>query len=171
MLKIWRNFPLLCSHFPPQKKQFKTIIKLSQMYSQSTVSSLALSKFPKVLEQRGQDGNDMGKLNHSLCTTRWYPWNSSVKHGINQPNKKATPAGPGFHLGTLPSQAWQISVWPLVCAAQCKYIVVGSKETHPFFPCIYSFQISLNNRLSSFSELLRILQRNMLSLGRNWSTP
>lgn len=92
------------------------IIKLSQMYSQSTVSSPALSKFPKVLEQRGQDGNNMGKFESFsiyntllislkfLCETQHKP----------AKQKKATPAGPGFHLGALASQVWQISVLPNV---------------------------------------------------------
>lgn len=38
------------------------VIKPNQMYSQSMVSSLPLSKFPKLLEQGGQDGNDIGKM-------------------------------------------------------------------------------------------------------------
>lgn len=90
----------------PLKRQIKMtiylqspycIIKPHQMYSQSMVSCLPLSKFPKVLEQGGQDGNDIGKMTSTpFKTSCRLPWNSSVIHSINQANKKPHPSRARF---------------------------------------------------------------------------
>lgn len=112
---------------------------LKGIYSQSTVTSLAL--FPKALEQRGWDGNDVAGMEPALLQQLCFPEAPLVA------DNRAAHAGAAFRPGVL--------LW-------------AQKELHASCPCIASLPISFNNQLSSFQSCYTDFT-NQCSPGRNWS--